>query len=488
MYSAGIPLRAEQRSRATIRLIGVLGCALAIAAGAAAASDRGLLAAAGIAGLAACAAACAIYIRDPVLAFILLWLCVVFDPTLSAVVGYLSPAGVAVRQAFEIPIVLFVALTMWRTAQVSTRLPPLRLILPGIGVALFGVLGALLQEVPLSVTVAGTWLGLKLWVMIAVALLLPWKHKDVDRVYVVLTATGCFVALLGIVDYVTNGVVSSALRTSGFGVDAARGNAVNSIFITPGAFSLFMSMLFALAFSRFALRQNRVDLALALLFAASAVMSLRLKGFLSLAAVVLIVGVARGAEGNRRSLVPLLVGGLLVIGAYSVEGTVVDRQVATYTSDGTPRAILYETGAAIARDEFPVGAGFGRFGSYPSQLQYSPVYDHYGVSGVYGLSRADPEAILDASWATVMGETGIGGLVCYAAGLLFLVGSVMRQVRRAPADLRWVPVGTLAMIAVLLVTSAGQGSLFDWLAVTTIALMVGLALVAVAPASTGGGR
>jgi len=488
MYSAGISLRAEQRSRATIRLIGVLGCALAIAAGAAAASDHGLLAAAGVAGLAACAAASAIYIRDPVFAFILLWLCVVFDPTLSAVVGYLSPTGVAVRQAFEIPIALFVALTVWRTAQVGTRLPPLRLILPGIGVALFGVLGALLQEVPLTVAAAGAWLGLKLWIMIAVSLLLPWKPKDVERVYVAFTATGCFVALLGIVDYLTNGVISSALRTSGFGVDAARGNSVNSIFITPGAFSLFMSMLFALTFSRFALRQNRIDLALALLFAASAVMSLRLKGFLSLVAVVLIVGVARGVESNRRSLVPLLVGGVLLVGAYSVEGAVVDRQVATYTSAETPRAILYKTGASIAKDEFPVGVGFGRFGSYPSQMHYSPVYDHYGISGVYGLSRTYPEAILDASWATVMGETGIGGLVCYAAGLLILIGSVMRQVRRVPVALRWVPVGTLAMMAVLLVTSTGQGSLFDWLGVTSIALMVGLALAAVAPGSRGVGR
>ena len=93
-----------------------------------------------------------------------------------------------------------------------------------------------------------------------------------------------------------------------------------------------MSLLFALTFTRFAMRRSKSDLALALLFAGSVMLSLRLKGFLSLVAVAIIVALVQGVANNRGAITSLLVGSLLVIGVYTVEGNVVAKQISTYTS------------------------------------------------------------------------------------------------------------------------------------------------------------
>jgi hypothetical protein len=470
------------RSNDRLVLSGALGCLLALAMGAVAATGHGLLVAGAIVGLVICVAGTIVYVRDPVLALIWLWLFEVFNAPISAAVGYSSAAGEAVRQGDEVLVLLFVGLTVWRTTRIKMRMPPMRFLLPGIGVALCGLLGAVLHGVPFTVAALGAWLGLKFWLLVGITLLLPWTLRDVNRVYSVLMRVGLVVAALGLVDYLTHEAVSRALHTSiyRFGSEVSRAEAVHSIFPHPGEYSLFMSLLFALAFTRFAMKRNRSDLALALLFAGSVMLSLRLKGFLSLAAVALIVAIVQGAASNRGGVTALLVGSLLVIGAYSVEGSVIAHQVAHYTSSSetSVRGQLYSTGERIARDDFPLGAGFGRFASYPSRLYYSPVYAQYELSSVFGLSRAFPNYITDTSWPSVIGETGYGGFAIYLLGVVLLILAVVNRLRKTTLAMKFVPLSALCAIAVLLTDSLGDPTLFDWLATTSFAMVLGPALVA----------
>jgi len=160
-----------------------------------------------------------------------------------------------------------------------------------------------------------------------------------------------------------------------------------------------------------------------------------------------------------------------------VEGTVITEQISLYTSsETTARAKLYTTSTQIARDDFPLGAGFGRFATYASHLYYSPVYQQYGLNNVYGLSRKYPDFIDDTSWPGVIGETGYGGFAIFVVGLACLVLVLARRMLTATPDLRWMPLAALCAIAVLLVDSLGDATLFDWLALTSFALIVGPAL------------
>lgn len=84
------------------------------------------------------------------------------------------------------------------------------------------------------------------------------------------------------------------------------------------------------------------------------------------------------------------------------------------------RGYLYTAGYKIAKDYFPLGIGFGTFGSYMSRQFYSPLYYEYGLSSVWGLSPSMPSYIADTYWAMIMGETGFLGVVLLILVLYFI--------------------------------------------------------------------
>ena len=84
------------------------------------------------------------------------------------------------------------------------------------------------------------------------------------------------------------------------------------------------------------------------------------------------------------------------------------------------RGYLYTAGYKIAKDYFPLGTGFGTFGSYMSREFYSPLYYEYGLSSVWGLSPSMPSYIADTYWAMIMGETGFIGVVLLILVLYFI--------------------------------------------------------------------
>jgi hypothetical protein len=465
----------DRRPGVQLAAVGLLGCGAALFLGVVAATRYGVLAGSAIIAVAFLAVAATTYARDPIQALIGLWLFEVLNAPLSAMFGYFSRVGQSIRQGDEFLVLLFLVFTVLRTLGTTIRLPPARFVLPSVGIALFGILGAINHDVPLGTAALGLWLGLKLWIMIILTLLLPWEREDVARIFRVITVVGLLVAGLGFVDFVTHGALSRALHTANYNVREGgyRSEAVHSIFPTPGEYSLFMSLLFGLVIARFTSTWSRSDLILAILFAASVVLTLRLKGFLSLTTVVAVVGLFQASKGGRRAATALAVGLLLLGIAYSVEGSVISKQLSTYTSsESTARSSLYSTGEQIARDNFPFGVGFGRFASYPSRLSYSPVYYQYKLNRVYGLSPTYPSFIDDTSWPSVIGETGYGGFACYVLALLFMIAAAIRLLRAAPEGRKWIPLACLCMISVLVVDSLGDPSLFSWLATATVAMIV----------------
>lgn len=475
---AAQPLTAREGPGFAHAAPGVVGCVLALMAGVAAGTGRGSSAVGSVLGLAICGFVIAAYLRDPVQALIGLWIVVVFNSALSMLAGYDAWAGQMVRRADELLLMLLVVLTAWRAIRTRTRIP-LRFLLPGLCIAVFGLLGALVHHVPLTIATSGGWLALKLWVMIGVTLLLPWQVDDLKRVYRVVTSVGVLVAVLGLAEFATHGAVTRALHLQGIPTTAAnfRPNAVHSVFYHPAEYSVFMSILFAFTFARFSRTRNRSDLALATLFAISVVMSLRLKGAISLGAVVVIVALAQSAVRARRSATVTLAGLLVVLGVYILEGGIISKQVTFYTSSETSaRAQLYRTSVRIGADDMPLGVGFGRFASYPSVLHYSPVYDEYGLSSVDGLSRLHTYYVDDVSWPSVLGEAGYAGLLAYVLGLVAVAVALARRFRTVPEAVRWAPLAALCALGVILVDSAGAPTLFDWVPAVSFALIFGPAM------------
>jgi hypothetical protein len=449
----------------------IVGSGLALFAGALASTDYGpyALAAALLAGFLALAVTT--YNRDPILALLGLWVCEVFVRPVSSLFGYYSTTGQMIRHADEAMVFLLAVLTLRRFLGGSVPAPPWRFVFAALGVLVCGISSAILNAVPFEIAFVGAVLGVKLWIMVCLGVLLPWKESDLPRVYKVFATVGVVIALVGIADYFTHGTISTALRGPSGGT-SYRADAVQSIFPTPGEYSLFMSLLFAVSFSRFARAYRPEDLFLAVLFATSVLLSLRLKGFLSLVAVAGLVIVVSSAASPKRAAAALLVGALLVFGGYRLEQAVIHKQVSTYTTTETSaRSRLYRAGEEIASDRFPLGVGFGRYASYMSAKHYSPVYHEYGLSRVWGLSPRYSNFIEDTSWPSVIGETGYAGAAFFAAGILAMLVACCRRLFRWPGREDWLPLAALCAVAVLLLDSLGDPALFSWLAVGMVSIL-----------------
>jgi hypothetical protein len=147
-------------------------------------------------------------------------------------------------------------------------------------------------------------------------------------------------------------------------------------------------------------------------------------------------------------------------------------------SPTAPRILLYVTGVEIADAHFPLGAGFGRFGGYASVIDYSPLYDEYGLSRVSGLTQNNPEWIADAYWPHIAAEAGWLGAVAVAILYLLLGQASARAAFRAtdPATKAVAVAAGLALLEAVAESLAGpvfEVTLFAF----GLALPLGITLV-----------
>lgn len=84
--------------------------------------------------------------------------------------------------------------------------------------------------------------------------------------------------------------------------------------------------------------------------------------------------------------------------------------------DGIARATFYYTAVKILADYFPLGSGFGSFGSEAAARYYSPLYYKYGVDSVYGMSPLDygeSSNFLVDTFYPILAEFGVIGIILY---------------------------------------------------------------------------
>ena len=79
----------------------------------------------------------------------------------------------------------------------------------------------------------------------------------------------------------------------------------------------------------------------------------------------------------------------------------------------SPRAALTRTSFEIAGRFFPLGAGFGTYGSYISSEYYSPLYYEYRLNEIWGLEETNISFITDTFWPVILGQFGYIGLALF---------------------------------------------------------------------------
>jgi hypothetical protein len=368
------------------------------------------------------------------------------------------------HQAFAVAAALRVAVLVWWD-RLAPRLRPW-LGLVSAFVAL-GVVSGVIQRVPLTTIALGAFLAMKFPIFVLVALTISWDEADCARMMrwalwlgPLLFASGAIIWMLP--PDMQNLFVDRTLETESYAREQFA--AMQGIFSHPGVFGWAAALTGCYAVAALLVDRPgwRALAAGSVIASVGAILaSLRRKPLVALP-VAAVYGVFRFASGRRRWAVLALFAALAGGAAWVVAGRLQAeyRDALTYVdpmAPTAPRVLLYITGAAIANSRFPLGAGFGRFGGYASSLDYSPLYDEYGLSSVTGLSPDEPYYIEDTYWPHIAAETGwVGAIVLLAFYLLLLERASRVALRAADPATRAVAIGAcLALLEGLIESAAG---------------------------------
>jgi hypothetical protein len=215
---------------------------------------------------------------------------------------------------------------------------------------------------------------------------------------------------------------------------------VKSVFVHPGPFGYFMTFMGLFAFATYLVTRQLRWLLLGLAFSLGTLLSARRRAILSLLAGLGAAfvdslrqrpsprevlrewwPVATGVSILLIAFIPVFIGLIDLTVDRFVEvppGQVPGDQQVIDAGDNPPaRGALYIGAVEIGADRFPLGAGLGRYASLMSRIEYSPLYEEYGLSEIRGLGPDNPLYATDTFWPQILGEFGVIGLAAYVAFL-----------------------------------------------------------------------
>ena len=91
------------------------------------------------------------------------------------------------------------------------------------------------------------------------------------------------------------------------------------------------------------------------------------------------------------------------------------------TNESSMRNILMSKARLIAKEYFPLGSGFGTYGSFVSFRYYSPLYESLGMNKMYGFTENYYIYGMDSYYSLLIAQFGYIGLLFFVLMLLFII-------------------------------------------------------------------
>lgn len=123
----------------------------------------------------------------------------------------------------------------------------------------------------------------------------------------------------------------------------------------------------------------------------------------------------------------------------------------------SPRSIMFRDSCQLMIKHFPLGTGFGTYGSSIAINYYSPLYEALGYQNNLGMSSDNSAFLTDCFWPTVFSEFGLFGTVCFLGIIVYLLNISIKKIR----DNRHAGFAMLMTLAYLLIASLAESSFFN---------------------------
>jgi hypothetical protein len=136
------------------------------------------------------------------------------------------------------------------------------------------------------------------------------------------------------------------------------------------------------------------------------------------------------------------------------------EQISDYfltTTRYSPRQIMLKDSIPLALQHFPLGTGFGTFGSTIAAQNYSPLYVQLGYPNNDGMSPLNTAYLSDCFWPEIFAQFGFIGTVLFVAVLVFLVLYSIKTLRKNLLA----GFSMLAILVNMLINSTAESSFFN---------------------------
>lgn len=323
--------------------------------------------------------------------------------------------------------------------------------------AVFGMISAVLNNVPLGTWILSGFLFLKGPLLMLGVLQIDWRRDDIPKIIRFGTAGLLMILLSAVANAMApeawNAVVGRQAVSYRLGIPSLTG-----IFDHPVGLGSIMGMAFLAVLSyRRIIERSILSLTLLLASGAVGLLTFRRK---SIASVVIVAIGSRMAQPGMRTRFTIALAAFvpiaLVIGWEPFMDVVTNAYKEYFSNvNTTARTIMTIDSVTLAAAAFPFGVGFGRFGSAVASSNYSPLYDELGYTRIHGMGPGENGGYLtDTFWPAILAESGFIGLLCYLIGLLLLIRPAWRLMRNSgQPHVQWLGAVVVAWMGQLLIES-----------------------------------
>lgn len=199
--------------------------------------------------------------------------------------------------------------------------------------------------------------------------------------------------------------------------------AISGLFNHPGKYGWFMLASAIISYIIYNKNKNQKKYKIfMIIFAIFALLSFRTKVVISLVMIIIYELFFKNIKKfnfSKLALVTIVISSIFLIFYDLVVNTYNLYFTSKYTLSA--RQALLNNGIEIMSDYFPLGVGFGKYGSWYARIYYSEYYKEYKMSKIYGLYPNNPMYATDTFWPAIFGETGFLGTIIFVYMLFFIL-------------------------------------------------------------------
>ncbi len=306
-------------------------------------------------------------------------------------------------------------------------------------ISIIGLLGNTLNHSLTFVAILGLYFFIKPFLFFYLAYSLSFTEKEL----LILLRAFLFVALiimgLGIINFFFPSQFYSFFNNNIYTYQRSGLLSVQSIFIHPGWFSWFTTYIGLFLIGYFLIYKNNKLGFVGVIFITSSILALRRKSIVGgIVALFFTIITSIKSLSLKIKIITISICIIFLIlilagdNLLNIYHTTLNELINISNYYENPRIALYYVAIKIGIAEFPLGVGFGRYASTASVIWYSPVYYEYGLNNVFGLGVNESiygTFLTDTYWPSILGETGVLGLILYSIFLIIILSKMNQSVK-----------------------------------------------------------